>query len=111
MKGDAKVMFGSDSAPHPLHAKECCGCAAGVFTAPIAINALVELFEKHNMLENLEKFLSLNAQAIYKLTPPKKDITLCKKSFKVPASYGDVVPMFASEELAWSIEEEKQNVK
>ena len=43
-----KLMFGSDSAPHPLDKKEACGCAAGIFTAPIALQALVELFERHN---------------------------------------------------------------
>ena len=32
-------MFGSDSAPHPKHKKECCGCAAGVFTSPIALTS------------------------------------------------------------------------
>lgn len=111
LSGNAKVMFGSDSAPHPLHAKECCGCAAGVFTAPIAIPALVELFEKHNALENLEKFLSTNAQVIYAIKPPRKEIVVAKRDFKVPASYGEVVPMFANEKLVWSIKQEKQDVK
>ena len=37
LSGHPRLMFGSDSAPHPIHAKEACGCAAGVFTAPIAL--------------------------------------------------------------------------
>ena len=37
-------MFGSDSAPHPKHKKECCGCAAGVFTSPIALQVLIGTF-------------------------------------------------------------------
>ena len=45
LSGHPKIMFGSDSAPHPKHAKESCGCAAGVFTAPIALQVLTELFE------------------------------------------------------------------
>ena len=36
-----KLMFGSDSAPHPQSAKECSGCVAGVFTAPVALPCLV----------------------------------------------------------------------
>ena len=66
LAGHPKVMFGSDSAPHPRHAKEACGCAAGVFTAPIALQLLVELFEKNDVsFENLQSFVSGNAQNIY----------------------------------------------
>jgi len=102
-----KVMFGSDSAPHPQHKKESCGCAAGVFTAPVALPALCELFEKYNKLENLQKFISDNAINIYGLKPIKKDITLEKKEFLVPEKYGDVVPMFAGEKLGWSYAEQE----
>ncbi len=96
-----KVMFGSDSAPHPIHKKECCGCAAGVFTSPIALPALCELFEKYQKLENLQAFISDNAQKIYNFKPPKKQIILEKKPFKVKKDYDGVVPLFAGEELSW----------
>ena len=99
-----KVMFGSDSAPHPVDKKESCGCAAGVFTSPIALQALAELFEKNERLENLQKFVSDNAIEIYKITPKQKNITLIKKDYEVPNSYGDVVPMFAGKNLKWSLE-------
>ncbi len=102
-----KVMFGSDSAPHPRHAKENCGCAAGVFTAPIALQLLVELFEKHHALDNLQAFVSDNAQQIYGVTPLNKTVTLEKKPFKVPTDYNGVVPMYAGEEIAYSIKEAK----
>ncbi len=105
LKAHPKVMFGSDSAPHPLHAKECCGCAAGVFTAPIALQALVELFESHNALANLQAFISDNAQKIYNYTPPHKEVILEKTPFTVPSSYENVVPMFANETLTWSIKD------
>lgn len=100
-----KVMFGSDSAPHPQSAKESCGCAAGVFSAPVALPVLCELFEKHNKLANLQKFISDNAREIYGIKPLKKDITLERKEFLVPEKYGDVVPMFAGEKLDWSYDE------
>lgn len=104
-----KVMFGSDSAPHPLHKKECCGCAAGVFSAPIALQALAELFDKHGKLQNLQAFVSDNARAIYNFKPLKKEVVMEKIPFIVPKSYGDVVPMFAGQELAWRIKSVNQN--
>jgi len=97
-----KVMFGSDSAPHPKHKKESMGCAAGVFSAPVALPALCELFERYSKLDNLQKFISDNAVDIYDLKPIKKEITLEKKEFLVPKKYGDVVPIFAGEKLSWS---------
>ena len=106
LKAHPKVMFGSDSAPHPKHAKEACGCAAGVFTAPIALQLLAELFETNNStVDNLQAFVSGNAQNIYAITPFKKVVTLEKKPFKVPADYNGVVPMYAGEEIAYSIKE------
>lgn len=108
LKAHPKLMFGSDSAPHPKHKKECCGCAAGVFTSTIALQVLTELFEKHDALENLNAFVSLNAQRIYNLSLEKKTIKLVKKDFTVPAIYEykneNVVPMYAGETILWSIE-------
>jgi len=104
LEGHPKVMFGSDSAPHPQHAKESCGCAAGVFTAPIALQVLTELFVEHSTIEKLQAFISDNAQSIYShIEVPKKRITLEKRVFEVPSKYGDVVPMFAGEKLNYSI--------
>ncbi len=108
LNADPKVMFGSDSAPHQKAAKECHHGAAGIFSAPIALQVLTQLFEKHNKLENLNAFVSLNAQNIYNLSPKNKQIRLVKKDFIVPASYTfndeEVVPLFAGESLSWSIE-------
>ena len=108
LKSHPKLMFGSDSAPHPKHRKECCGCAAGVFTSPIALQVLVELFEKHNALENLNSFVSGNAQKIYGLNLKDKIVRLVKKDFTVPAIYEykneKVVPMYAGQTLSWSID-------
>ena len=106
LEAHPKVMFGSDSAPHPRQAKEACGCAAGVFTAPIALQVLAELFEKENApLENLQAFISGNAQRIYGVTPLQKTVVLEKKPFTVPSEYNGVVPMYADEKLAYSIKE------
>ena len=110
LAGHPKVMFGSDSAPHPQHAKEACGCAAGVFTAPIALQVLTELFVEHSNVENLQAFVSNNAQKIYtNIDVPSKVITLEKKAFQVPNKYQDVVPMYAGEMLQYSITNIKEN--
>ncbi|MEJ2500568.1 MAG: dihydroorotase [Campylobacterales bacterium] len=105
LEAHPKVMFGSDSAPHPQHKKEACGCAAGVFTAPIALQALCELFDHHGKLDNLQAFVSDNAQSIYGFCPEFKEVTLSETPFTVPEKYGDVVPMFAGQTIGWSIEE------
>ena len=108
LKAHPKLMFGSDSAPHPKHKKECCGCAAGVFTSPIALQVLVELFEKYDSLDNLNDFVSNNAKKIYGLNIKDKTIKLVKKDFIVPAIYEykdeKVVPMYAGKTISWSIE-------
>jgi len=103
LNANCKVMFGSDSAPHPRSAKEAPGCAAGVFTAPIALQALAELFERYDKLHNLQKFVSDNAVDIYGLKPLDKVVTLQKDEFIVPSSYENVVPFMANQKLSWTI--------
>ncbi len=98
-----KLMFGSDSAPHPRSAKECSGCAAGVFTAPIALPRLVELFEQHDALDKLQAFVSDNAQRIYGMQPPLRVVELEKTPWVVPARYGSIIPMNAGATLAWRV--------
>ena len=103
LAGNKKVMFGSDSAPHPKSAKESPGCAAGIFTAPIALQMLVEFFHKHNALDNLQQFVSDNAKHIYNINPNKKRVTLEKKEFIIPKDYDGVVPMYAGQTIGWSL--------
>jgi len=104
LEAHPKVMFGSDSAPHPQHKKESCGCAAGVFTAPISLQLLTEIFEQFDKLDNLQAFVSDNAQNIYGICPEFKEVTLEKRPFLVPENYGGVVPMYAGEVIGWAIE-------
>ena len=104
LEAHPKVMFGSDSAPHPQDKKESCGCAAGVFTAPIALQLLCEIFEQYDKLDNLQAFVSDNAQNIYGICPEFKEVTLEKRTFVVPQKYGSVVPMYAGQAINWAIE-------
>ena len=100
-----KLMFGSDSAPHPRHSKECSGCAAGVFTAPMALAMLVELFDQQGALENLQAFVSGNARLVYGLDPPPKSVSFIKEPTVVPSQYGPVVPFGAGRTVAWRLNE------
>jgi len=104
LEAHPKVMFGSDSAPHPKSAKESCGCGAGVFTAPIALQLLCEIFDEHDKLDNLQAFVSDNAQRIYGICAEYKEVVLSKRDFVVPQMYGEVVPMRAGETLKWQLE-------
>ena len=101
--GHDKLMFGSDSAPHPRHKKECCGCAAGIFTAPVALPMLAEVFEDVGCLDLLQKFVHDNACNRYGIAPQKKIVTLEEKPWKVPALYGNVKPFSAGQTLRYSI--------
>jgi dihydroorotase len=98
-----KVMFGSDSAPHPQNKKESCGCAAGVFSAPIALQLLCEIFEQYDRLDNLQAFVSDNAQNIYGICPEFKEVILEKRPFVIPKIYANVVPMYAEQVINWAI--------
>jgi len=105
--GHEKVMFGSDSAPHPIDKKEASHCSAGIFSAPIALQVLTQLFEKYQSLDNLNKFISQNAKKIYNINPPKKQIKLIKKDFTIPKVYKkdnvEVVPFMANQKISYLI--------
>jgi len=101
--GHPKIMFGSDSAPHPKHKKECIGCAAGVFSAPVALPLLVQLFEEADNLDLLQDFVSGYARKRYNIIPPDQDIVLSSTSWEVPQYYQDVQPFFAEESIRWKV--------
>lgn len=107
LSGHPRLMFGSDSAPHPRSKKEACGCAAGVFTAPLALPRLAALFAEHGALEQLQGFVSGHACRIYGLHPVQRRVTLHDKPMQVPPSYRSfgqqVVPMEAGQQIGWSI--------
>lgn len=104
LSGHPKIMFGSDSAPHPKANKEKVGGSAGIFTAPVALGLLAEFFEKHDKLDLMQAFVSDNAKRIYNLENiPSKEITLEKSSWEVPAEYNGVVPILAGKTISWKV--------
>jgi dihydroorotase len=83
--GDTAFFLGTDSAPHPVSAKETdCGCA-GIFNAPNAIELYTQVFDEEGALDNLEKFASLNGPAFYGLAPNEATVSLARESLSVVA--------------------------
>jgi dihydroorotase len=84
--GSPKFFLGTDSAPHPKGAKEAaCGCA-GVFSAPVALAWLAQVFETEGALDRLEGFASLNGPAFYGLEPNAERVTLERSPAPVEAA-------------------------
>ena len=77
--GTGRLFLGTDSAPHPDHAKLApCGCA-GCFTAPNTMAVLAQVFEEEGALDRLEAFTSLNGPAFYRLPVNEDRITLTRR--------------------------------
>lgn len=108
--GNPKFCLGTDSAPHPQHKKECCGCAAGCWTAPIALPFLTQLYDRNGIpFENLERFVCANAKGIYGIEPLPRRVTIERAPYEVPQSITNateevtVVPWLAGQTLDWSL--------
>ena len=74
--GEPSFFLGTDSAPHADAAKLApCGCA-GIFTAPVALACVAQVFEEADALDHLEGFASLHGAAFYRVEPNGEPITL-----------------------------------
>lgn len=105
--GDPRFFLGTDSAPHPVGAKEsACGCA-GLFTAADAMGLYAEAFEQVGALDQLEAFASLRGARFYGLPPSEEVIELVREPRTVPATLSlgteRVVPMRAGGTVAWRV--------
>ena len=102
ISGKSNFFLGTDSAPHEEHKKlSCCGCA-GIFNSPVAVELLVDLFEKHHALDKLEKFASTNGCDFYDLPYSNDAIILKRKSWTVPENYDNIVPLYAGKQINWT---------
>lgn len=105
--GEACFFLGTDTAPHPVMAKEsACGCA-GLFTAPTALELYVEAFDKAGALDKFEAFASLNGPAFYGLPVAEERVLLERRPAVSPdvvlLPEGDgVLPFRGGEKLGWS---------
>ncbi|MGN2245602.1 dihydroorotase [Frateuria sp. GZRR35] len=106
--GDPSFFLGTDSAPHPRHAKESsCGCA-GIYSAHAAIELYAEAFDEADALDKLEAFASFHGPDFYGLPRNSSTITLRKEPWVVPEEmdFGGTpgVPMRAGETIGWRLQ-------
>lgn len=108
--GEAPFFLGSDNAAHPIDKKHCGDCCAGVFSMPVLVPTLVEVFERTNRLQMLPRFAAANGARFYGHSPNTSDLlTIERKAWTVPASYHigpkqvEVVPFRAGETLDWQM--------
>ncbi len=112
ISGNPRFFLGTDSAPHPRHAKEAaCGCA-GIFNAPYAIESYALAFEQEGALDRLEAFASEFGPRFYGLPLNEERITLVRESVSVPPRLHlndaageavELVPFHAGELLPWRL--------
>ena len=105
--GEPSFFLGTDSAPHLRHLKEAaCGCA-GVFSAPIAVEAYLGVFAEENALDRFEAFASLNGPAFYGLPPNEEKVSYIEtpspviERLEVPQE-GEIVCLLGGQSVAWS---------
>ena len=106
VSGSPKFFLGTDSAPHPRHAKESgCGCA-GIFNAPYALESYAAVFEEEGALDKLEGFASEHGARFYGLPLNEGTVTLQRTDNDVPDRLGlgdiDLVPFHAGQTLNWA---------
>jgi len=97
--GHKKVMFGSDSAPHPIRNK--LKGAAGIFSAPVILPALAEFFDGD--VETLQKFISDNARENFNINVSERKIELIEEEWGVPYIVGEVKPLFAGKKFRYRV--------
>ena len=105
--GNPRFFLGTDSAPHPRHAKEsACGCA-GIYSAHAAIELYAEAFAAADALERLEGFASHFGPDFYKLPRNTDTLTLERSPWTVPEAvlfgHDPGVPLRAGETIAWQL--------
>ncbi len=107
--GSRKFFLGTDSAPHVVGAKEsACGCA-GVFNAPVALEAYATVFDEEKALDKFEAFASENGARFHGLPLNDGQVTLTRAPSSVPdriqSDATTVIPFHAGTTLAWRFDE------
>ncbi len=116
VSGDPKFFFGSDSAPHPVADKERADGNPGLFTAPLTLPLLAQVFEEEGKLDRLKNFTSVFGALFYDLPANEGSLTLANEPAAVPytipygTSYSSgfreaIVPFMAGKVLSWSVKD------
>jgi dihydroorotase len=103
VSGDPRFFLGTDSAPHRRSDKEGAEGCAGVFTAPVALPVLAEVFEDHGALDRLDAFTGEHGARFYGLAPNDGTVRLVREPWAVPAELAGIVPFRAGTTLRWRV--------
>ena len=110
ISGDPSFFLGTDSAPHPTHAKYGKDAKAGIFNAAYGLEVIAEIFATENKLDNLSAFTSVNGATFYGYKPSQENITLHRSSLDperathISTENGNQVVLYGAEEASqWTI--------
>ncbi len=110
--GHPRFFLGTDSAPHPVGDKQAiCGCA-GIYNAPVAMEAYATVFEEEGALDKLENFAAHFGPQFYGLPVNEETLILRREPWTVPeeveiAAGNETIvvkPFLAGETLNWRVE-------
>ena len=101
VSGSPQFFLGTDSAPHPVGAKEQdCGCA-GIFNAPYALESYATVFDEEGALDRLEGFASEHGPRFYGLPLNEGTVTVERASVTVPDRVAGLMPFHRGETIGW----------
>lgn len=105
-----RFFYGSDNAPHLRPTKERTDPppASGVFTAPVELPVLVDLFERYGLLPKLESFLSERGAHWNRVPLNSGTVTLVREPWVVPdvitlSDGNEIVPYKHGRTLEWRL--------
>ena len=103
--GNPRFFLGTDSAPHPRHAKEAARGCAGIFSAHAALELYAEAFEEAGALDRLEAFASHHGADFYGLPRNEDTVTLVREDWTIQPTIAfgehDLVPLRGGETVRW----------
>jgi dihydroorotase len=102
--GNQNFGAGTDSAPHDKYFKsQLYGCAAGIFTAPCAVELYTTIFNEDNALDYLGDFLSKNFVELYGIKVSEEMMTIKRQTWTVPEKIGSVPVFWGGQTLPWKL--------
>lgn len=110
MSKHPRIFFGSDSAPHIRGTKNLAKGSFGLYTAPVALPLLAEIFNENGKYDRLEDFVSKFGAEFYQLPLNKAEIELVREEWQVEDPLDQphnpektVRPFMAGKVLTWAV--------
>ena len=102
--GNKRFGAGTDSAPHDEGKKSrCYGCAAGIFTAPVAVEMYITVFDEDGALKHLGSFLSENFVNLYGMEVSRQMMRIERSPRLIPEKIGTVQVFKGGSTLPWKL--------